>query len=385
MSQQFKIPGGRERDVPLAEAKMESLTYWAQRIGTALDRGESRFPDRDKKLHAALCAEIARREGGGQQAPAQSQQQAPAIGGGTAIATTKADELAGSYTKPEQVTAMLRAAQKIAHLVTPQTSCGALPEGCCIASSVVLVDVDNDTYGVGGGDIALDKTALDKISAAAGIDWDPVLSCRLDNGRNPHYVHYRAVGYVRNFDGTRRTLPGNVEIDLRDGASGVAEMKPGELAIARKFILRLAESKAMNRAIRRLGIASSYTRRELDKPFVVTKIMFTGQTDDPKLRTLFAGKIADAFTGGHAALYSGERHPTPAMHPQTRALPPAPTPGHEPPPVGQSAGDDDWGDYPDEPEQLPASTGAVPVSELAQPGEGATAVPVAGEQTGMKL
>lgn len=384
----FKIPGGREKDVPLTEAKMESLTYWAQRIGDTLNKGEARNPDRDKRLLQALHAEIARREGGGGAAPqsqASREPARPAQSTGSQLAERKADELAGSYTKPEQVTAMLRDAQKIAHLVTPQTSCGALPEGCCIASSVVLVDVENDTYSV-GSTLALDKTALDKISAAAGLDWDPERSCRLDNGRNPHYVHYRAVCYVRNFDGTTRTLTGNVEIDLREGAGGVAEMKPGELAIARKFILRLAESKAMNRAIRRLGIASSYKRAELEKPFVVAKIMFTGQTEDPKLRALFAGKIADSFTGGRAALYAGERHPTPALpaqsHPQQ--------PGHEPPPVGQTAADDDdfSSDYPDEdaPQQLPESTGAAAVVPGGAPKDAVPANPApAAGQSEMKL
>lgn len=370
----FKIPGGDHKGAPLAQAPMVTLTYWAERIGNNINKNESQNPTRDKALHQALCSEIARREGGGKQeqkAPAGAANTqgsaAPAQGASnTQIVARKPDELAGSYSKPADATQMMRNAQAVGHLVTPQTACPELPQGCVIATSLVWIDPDTETYGIPHKDSSkrgLDKTALAKISAAAGIDWDSVLCGRLDNGRDPHYVHYRAVGHVRNFDGTPRTEVGQVEQDLRDGSDEASGCTDKELPIRRKFILRHAESKAMNRVIRRLGVRTSYERSELTRPFIIVKIMFTGQTDDPKLREMFASKIADKFLGGHQQLYPGARHATPGL--------PSHTMQHEPPPVGESAqDDDDFSDYPDEP-QLPQTTqGSAAVDVPAQQRQG---------------
>jgi len=141
-------------------------------------------------------------------------------------------------------------------------------------------------------------------------------------------VHYRAVGRVRNFDGSMRTEVGTVEMDLRDGSDTAANMGDKELALVRKFILRHAESKAMNRVVRRLGIRTKYTREDLAKPFVVAKLAFTGQTDDPTLKRMFAARIADTFLGARQTLYGN----------QPAALPT----GHAPPPIGvDTDGDDD--------------------------------------------
>ncbi|HEV7717183.1 MAG TPA: hypothetical protein VGO53_16415 [Steroidobacteraceae bacterium] len=362
MSEQLKIPGGNDKGMTLDAAQTSSLTYWNDRISKTLDAGESRYPDRDKKLVAGLRAEIARRQAGGAQAAPKASSALPAAapaGGnsGSAIVTRQPDDLQGTYSKPDEIGAIMATASQVGHLITPQTSCGQLPAGCALAVSCVYIDVDRETYGIPHPDSAergLDKTALAKISAAAGIDWDAAQCSRLDNGRDPHYVHYRAVGYVRNFDGTLRTEIGSVEMDLRDGSEAMLASKDKELPMTRKFILRHAESKAMNRVIRRLGVRSKYSRADLQKPFVIVKIMFTGVTDDPALKMMFAGKTADAFLGSRQALYGGgqPRHMTPG--PTHHQLPP-----HDPPPIGTAA-EDDWSDYDKETGEVntPAATSA---------------------------
>lgn len=56
----FKLPGGPEKGKPLAECSTKSLEWWANSIGEKLDNNAAR--EGDEALHAALCAELARRE-----------------------------------------------------------------------------------------------------------------------------------------------------------------------------------------------------------------------------------------------------------------------------------------------------------------------------------
>lgn len=234
-------------------------------------------------------------------------------------------KVSGAFRDAEQVTERLQHAAKHYHLVSPATACGMVPEGCSITLSTVLVDVENETYDV-GGKRGLAKSALDKIASAAGISWDARMSGRLDDGSDPHYVLWRAVGTMRHLDGTIVQLLGTKEMDLRQGsaqlealyerfeakhakwqANGRRGYEPkspdGQIREMRLHIVGHAESKARLRAIRSLGVRSAYKDDELKKPFVVAKMAWTGQSDDPELRRAFALKQADAMLGGHRALY----------------------------------------------------------------------------------
>src|SRR5690606_16446462 len=200
-----------------------------------------------------------------------------------------------------------------------------------------------------GDNVGLSGVTLAKIGAAVGVDWDPNESRRLDDGSDPHYCHFRAVCRVRSFDGSIRTVPGEVEIDAREGSPLVDEIRTKAAARAkkdgksndggasqilelRKFLLRHAESKAQNRAIAKAaGIKRSYKAAELDKPFAVLRMVWTGESDDPETKRIFAAKTADAMLGGARALY-GQREPV-------RQL----TEGHAPPPVGSVDGSPEFG------------------------------------------
>ncbi len=279
----------------------------------------------------------------------------------------------GSSRDVARIGATLASAAKDCHLVSPATSVGQLPEGCSVSLSKVLVDVEHETYSVaGGGDggddgnskggdakskggkLGLSKTALDRIAAAAGVSWDPDRSRRLDDGRDPNYCSFLAVGSYRHFDGREVVVMGQKEMDLRDkspqvealwsrykaklqrwernGKQGWAPKPPdGQIREMRLHICSHAESKARLRAIRALGIRTSYTREELTKPFVIAKIAFTGETNDPALRQQFALMTATAMLAGARALY-GDTAP--------RRLP-APAPVVSAPPLREELEDDD--------------------------------------------
>jgi hypothetical protein len=366
---ELTIPGGNEKGATLSAASASTLEYWIKRISTAIETGDSRNEGRDKRLVDAMTSELRARGNGERAVAAQAVGTAPRpnMPGGSAPAAqppparaalqadpqtalalrAQVEELSGSYDEPTTVMNIMRRAAQVAHLVAPSPTCGALPAGCAIVANVIWIDAQRETYGIpseSSSNRGLDKTALSKIANAAGIDWDPELCRRLDDSSDMHYVHYRAVGRVRNFDGTMRTEVGSVEMDLREGSETYEETwsraKRGkketndELGMMRKFILRHAESKAMNRVVRRLGIRSKYTLEELQRPFIVMRLMFTGQTDDPELKRMFAAKIAETFLGAAATLY---RTPAPALGS-----------AHQPPPVGLGSDDDDAPEHTDD-------------------------------------
>lgn len=291
----------------------------------------------------------------------------------TALATKKdrplIDRLRGFETNPSMIEEKLRVAAKEFHLVTPATSCGQLPEGCAVAFSPVLIDVEHETYAIPGStNRGLAKVALDRISQAAGISWAPDMCARLDDGSDPHYCHYRVVGRVRHFDGTTVVIQGEKEMDVREGSPQIESLiaksakkaqrenkklsdadarrigrdkAEGQIRELRLHILSHAETKARLRAIRSLGIRTSYEESELAHPFVVARIQFTGKSEDPELRRMFAEKTADAFLGATSALYAGAPRALPTQAPGHAPPPPAALPQHAPPPVGRAPVDDD--------------------------------------------
>lgn len=350
----FKIPGGRDRGIPLPQADEKAIKWWLNKYEQELKADPNgQYAAANTRWIEAAKAELARRarDGGPAPAPQAIQKQAPA---GVQL-------LGSSMHDASAVTAKLGELATAYHLVSPASSVDAMPAGCGIALSFLTVDPNDgkdgpgDVYSVGGGKVGLSATTLSKIGGAAGISWDPKLSGRLDDGSDPHYCHYRAVGKTRNFDGSVRVLTGEVEIDAREGSPQIDEIRQkaaaresepdyrgkkdggaAQILELRKFLLRHAERKAKSRAIADLGVKRSYTKAELQKPFAVANLMFTGQTDDPVLRRVFAERIADSMLGATAALYGA---------PERAALPAAaPAVGHPPPPLDERETFDTSGD-----------------------------------------
>lgn len=195
------------------------------------------------------------------------------------------------YTDPQVATAALASMLDTYNVLTPVRSVGNVPHGHAIVPQIVVITQSAETYKVDGGKLALSKSALDKIATAAGISWDPDRSGRVDDGSDPAYCHFRAVGTVRDPDGTTRTITGERVIDLRPGGADAEGASERQIAQQRKFLLPLAESKAKNRAIRQAcSVRSSYSPAELQKPFVALKLVDTGEYEDPVLRRAWALK-----------------------------------------------------------------------------------------------
>jgi hypothetical protein len=346
----WMIPGGKEKGVVLADASDDALEYWEARIADGLKQGTARKPEQDTSLLQAIRDEISRRQPipeakkeNAPQPPPQAENHGNTIEPVTSIVPSQptATRITGTSRDTVEVTRRLQMAAKTFHLVSPAPACPRLPEGCSIALSAVLIDAKVDCYPVPGG-LALTKSALEKIGAAAGISWDAHQSGRTDDGSDPHYCAWRAVGVMRQFDGTEIQVMASKEMDLRDGSAQVeairANKKEGkdpsnQIRELRAHIMAHAESKAKLRAIRSLGLRAAYKAEDLQKPFVVARLVWTGETDDPELRRAFALRQADSMLGGARALY-GDIPVAPRVRP---AITPEP-----PPPVGTVKDDELW-------------------------------------------
>lgn len=347
-------PKGKPR-TPVGEAETKDLNYWLGRIGKGLEENPAKpYADKDRALIAGIRAELERRKNGGAPQPATAQPQ-------QAIQRQASTQLiAGGMRDPAKVNEQLRVASENYHLVAPATVAASLPEGCEVAISLVHVNPDSDdVYSTGGDKFGISKAPLDSIAGAAGITWDADASRQLDDGRDPRYCKFRAVGYLRNFDGSVRCIIGTKEMDLRDGSPQIealhARKRDGgdaskQIREMRLHILSHAETKARLRAIRSCGIKTGYPKEELRKPFAVARLMWTGRTEDPELRRMFAEKTADAMIGGMSSLYGRQAPQAPQL-----AAPPT----YSAPAVGSvEIDEDDYEYYPPietEGEEAPAT------------------------------
>lgn len=127
------------------------------------------------------------------------------------------------------------------NLATPIVVLDQVPPMHRVSIRVVQIDAESETYQIPGGDkVGLGKTALDKIAAAAGVNWIPERCGQIDTYNDPHRVIYKAVCTIQDFDGRRRLVFAEKEVDLR-GEPGWPLEKLGN--DAREFV-RQAEGKA---------------------------------------------------------------------------------------------------------------------------------------------
>lgn len=307
------------------------------------------------------------------------------MGANTSLAIASAD--------PGRLTEHLARIAEHVHLVTPATVIGHLPEGFEVVMSAITVDTkctddagrrrypSKEVYELpGGGGLGISKVVLDRIAAAAGVEWDTERTGRLDDGRDPNFVHYRAVGTLTEFDGTTRRVSGEKIIDLREGAPALDAIRArhkGETAEKqvrelRLFALEHAESKAKNRALRGgLGIKTTYTAEELKKPFVVPRLMLTGHSTDPARRREIGDRIIDAKLGASRSLYGA---PPPAALPARRVVE---APSYSTPPVGAVPVDED-----DVPPARPTPRQAPPAPPARKATPAAAAPPSGGDGKG---
>lgn len=141
------------------------------------------------------------------------------------------------------------------------------------ALSVVKVNGDDprEVYPTpgGGATFCLHSQALERIGNAIGIDWKPTA---YDNDpKEPYFVTAHVGGEFTDAVGERREISASATCDYREGSIGARILKGG-LDVARQFIFERAESRARNRAIRKVAnLPSSFNREELRKPFVAVR------------------------------------------------------------------------------------------------------------------
>ena len=232
---------------------------------------------------------------------------------GSALAAPAADPINAALSNAGYLDAVLKGQ---ANLVSPIFAVDQLSEGTRLSVRMVRVRPDRDCYNLPGGKKALLKTALDIIAGAAQVDW--AFSGQVDDWNDPHRVKYHAVAVVRNPDGTLRRLPGTKVVDLRKSPDFTGEdaagMSDRELAMARKHIHALAESKAMNRAIRKLGIPQAMTEAQAAEPWVVVTLV--PDTANPDMRKA----LIDSMAPNRALLYGKTQTEAPRALPSEIAL-----------------------------------------------------------------
>ncbi|NUP08390.1 MAG: hypothetical protein HOW73_20260 [Polyangiaceae bacterium] len=409
----FKIFGGKEKGRLLHDASDDTLRWWFNKVADGLvDDPQKQFAEKDRQwlgdakkilvergfsadelnVPAGGNGSPARPANGGAQRQAQNGTQRRAPATSTAITQGQPQQLVvGTFNNSQVASAALLEAAKNYHLVSPATIVGRLPEGCEVAISLVQVDpYGREVYQITGSKenpkdddtVGLDRVALAKIASAAGVSWK--YSRRTDDGSHPHYCAWEAVAIFTLFDMTKQEIPGNVEIDTRESddddltgaaaaeirkkAAAKSDKGDAQLLELRKFIIRHAESKAMNKAIGNKGVHRSYKRADLKKPFAVARLVFTGHSDDPEARRDFRQMIGQAFLGSAATLYGGHQQPAPVLAPAQAAPQFMP---HSPPPMGTRI-DQGYGDYSyDEipaPPPTPRPAGESAASGQQQPG-----------------
>jgi hypothetical protein len=274
----------------------------------------------------------------------------------------------------EELARALEQMSKTANVLSPVAAVDSIMALHQVSLRVVKVDGTVDSNGNGPecyfdkrfckpGEVALGKNALAKIMGAAGVQI--ASKRRLDDRSDPNYCEVEVVLAIRDFDGTLRQVIASKEMDLRPGAPEtmkpeyVNSQKTGRMvaqedtAIAdkRRHIQSHAETKAIERGIRLLfSLRQKYTAAELQKPFVVPKLVPALDPSDPEQK---AALIQHAL-GGQAALYGGPRTVEPA-----RML--------------KAAGDDyeeetvDLGAMPEAPKDAPPAPPELPPEEPAEP------------------
>lgn len=119
------------------------------------------------------------------------------------------------------------------------------------------------------GHVALTKVALRRVMSLAGVSM--VDSRRMDDGSDPYYVLWQ-VTVERQVPGRPRPERAIGTKEIRLGPDQTKGWTPARTAKAREHMIRMAEAKACNAALRDLlTLKQQYPIREIAKPFVVMR------------------------------------------------------------------------------------------------------------------
>lgn len=260
--------------------------------------------------------------------------------------------LSGMLTDVGMINDRLVEAAEVCNIVTPSMTCSALTPGCVVGFDVVRLG-PRESYDVGGKK-ALHRVALLRLASAAGFSLNPRASRRTDDKRHPYLVQWHEEGGWMDLHGTVQLVPGDYNLDLRDGSAQSEEVLSDakgandqereakgrmNLMSRRSNILELAQSGAQDKAIRTALAIPSYSYEEIRRPFVVVRLSYLGHDDNPVLaaenkraiRAKMLGGISSLFGDPPAAL-APTSAPLPALPPAAIDMVAEPPPAPEPPP-----------------------------------------------------
>lgn len=157
----------------------------------------------------------------------------------------------------------------------------------------------------------LSRSTIDSIGTVMGVSWSAKESIRLDDRSDRKYCSKRAVGYVRRADGTIRRIVGEKAMSIEDleeearDEQWVKMQKDGwklpkkysymegsddkkileflvhrEVLQKQRNIEQLCETGARLRALRSLGIKSTYTDEDFAQPFILGCVVYSPDRSD---------------------------------------------------------------------------------------------------------
>lgn len=215
--------------------------------------------------------------------------------------------------------ALQTALQHGCNVLAPMTQISFIPHGYAVSLRVVTFDgafteaqrkaKSNGTFYITDeGKLALHRTALDQLAAAAGISWVGRDCGRVDDGQEVYFWRYRMTARYRGFDSTPREISREYELDLRDGSPAAGKAGNG-LRNARIYGASLCESKAANRVVRAALGLRAYTEQEAARPFVFPALVWM-PAPSPEIDRMIAAKelglVQEVFGPGLGGLTGGQ-------------------------------------------------------------------------------
>lgn len=231
-------------------------------------------------------------------------------------------------------------------------------------------------YTPGNDKFALRRTALLKIADAFGLIWLIDRCRRTDDRSTPEVVEYQAAARYLGFDGRHIERIATYEIDVRAreeelrqiewskwGRTDASKRQPEERQkdyienkVYRERVQWMrhrvprAETGAVERLVRSLGVEGSYTAAQLAQPFLIARVLLDPQ-DEAGRRMVYANALqagSDLYGPGTSGVNAP---PAPAPDPEEPApsaprdskpanAPPPATPA--PPELPAPAGEDDF-------------------------------------------
>lgn len=205
-----------------------------------------------------------------------------------------------ALSKVEDFNAWYDQMKDAAFIVSPLAHLDSIPSIYQISRRIVKLDPNpqgSDVYKSNlfhkGDEVSPTKVGLLKIMTAAGASMKS--STRTDERTHPYLVEFHVVIKARDFDGMWREFGGTKQLDLRDKSPDAASMTEKELPQARKNIVPLCETKALERAIRGyFQLPHKYSQKELAaKPFICPVLVLNA--DHPQVQ---AKMIESHLSGG---------------------------------------------------------------------------------------